>query len=205
MHAINLKFETLIAGILENGYGVCDDFLTQTQVTNSLSTFKSRFDEGEFKQAGIGKIADLQTSVSIRGDKILWLEESSEIDSEKTILFEIQEFINYLNATCYLGIKGKEIHNAKYEEGTFYKIHRDRFETQQGRVLSIIFYLNQNWLPEHAGELIIYKENSDREVAIKINPIAGRMVCFESEKLEHEVLATNAVRRSITGWLLNKL
>ena len=61
----------------------------------------------------------------------------------------------------------------------------------------MIMYLNANWKEGDGGELVIYKENE----TIKIPPSLGRMVFFDSEKYEHEVLPTSVTRMSITGWL----
>ncbi len=196
-------FEEIISGILENGYAIKDDFLLNEEVGHLKNIFEKKYNDGEFKQAGIGKSGDLKTQLEIRGDEILWIDEKTEEPAELLLLKKTNEFIQYLNATCYLGIKSVEIHYAKYENGKFYKRHKDMFQSQKGRILSIIFYLNTDWKPEHGGELVIYKERGGVEEAIKIEPIAGRMVCFESENLEHEVLPSYAPRLSITGWLKN--
>ena len=69
----------------------------------------------------------------------------------------------------------------------------------------MIYYLNLNWVPENGGNLIIYTQEEDIEQRIVIAPLAGRLVCFESEKLEHEVSEAFAERFSITGWLLDRV
>ena len=198
-----LQFEGLINGILENGYAVCDDFLDADEVEKLMTRFESRYQEGEFNKAGIGKLNDVKKVITIRGDEILWLETKSDNLAERILLDKNQEFINYLNKTCYLGINDSEIHFAKYAVGKFYRRHRDTFLTQKGRVLSVIYYLNAHWVPENGGNLIIYTNVNNIETAITIAPLAGRMVCFESEKLDHEVTEAFSDRYSITGWLLN--
>ena len=203
MTKLEQKFEGIIDGILSNGYGICDDFLDKNEVKNLLKTFSQRYNEGLFKEASIGKHSQAQKDLQIRGDEILWLENDSVDSSERILLNRNQEFINYLNQTCYLGISSSEIHFARYEIGKFYRRHRDSFQTQKGRVLSVIIYLNQNWIPEDAGNLIIYTQENNIEVPITISPLAGRLVCFKSEKLDHEVTETFKERLSITGWYLN--
>jgi len=199
------KFELLIEGILENGYAVCDNFLEKNEVENLLKTFSIRYEQGKFKEAGIGKSSEIQKNIEIRGDEILWLESNSVDSSERVLLDKNQEFVDYLNQTCYLGIVDTEIHFAKYGIGKFYRRHRDSFQNKKGRVLSVIYYLNIDWIPAHGGNLIIYTNKKNPEVAIKIAPLAGRMVCFESEKLDHEVTEAFSERFSITGWLLNSV
>jgi SM-20-related protein len=203
MTELEQKFEGIIDGILTKGYGICDDFLDKNEVDNLLKTFSERFKEGLFKEASIGKYIEVQKDLQIRGDEILWLENDSDDLSERILLNRNQEFIDYLNQTCYLGISGSEIHFAKYEIGKFYRRHRDSFQTQKGRVLSVICYLNQDWIPADGGNLIIYTKENNIEVPIIIAPLAGRLVCFESEKLDHEVTTAFKERYSITGWLLN--
>ena len=197
------KFELLIQGILENGYGIYDDFLDKVEVESLLKTFSKRYQQGKFKEASIGKFSEVQKNVEIRGDEILWLEHESTDLAERILLDKNQAFVNYLNKTCYLGIKNTEIHFAKFGVGKFYRRHRDTFTSKRGRVLSVIYYLNVNWIPEDGGNLIIYTNKNNLENAISIAPLAGRMVCFESEKLDHEVTEAFSNRFSVTGWFLN--
>lgn len=197
------KYELLIEGILADGYAVCDDFLDQNEVDNLLKTFSSRYEEGEFKEAGIGKSNEVQKMSNIRGDEILWLDSDSNDFAERVLLDKNQSFVNYLNQTCYLGIVATEIHFAKYDVGKFYRRHRDSFQSKKGRILSVIYYLNVDWIPANGGNLIIYTNKDNLENAITIAPLAGRLVCFESEKLDHEVKEAFAERFSVTGWLMN--
>lgn len=203
MSELEQKFELIIEGIMENGYAVCDNFLNKSEVENLLKTFSVRYQQGKFKDASIGKSDEVHKNTEIRGDEILWLESASIDSAERILLDKNQSFVNYLNQTCYLGIVDTEIHFAKYTIGKFYRRHRDAFQTKKGRVLSVIYYLNVDWVPENGGNLIIYTNKNNIENAITISPMAGRMVCFESEKLDHEVTETFSERFSITGWLLN--
>ena len=199
------KFELLIEGILENGFAICDDFLDEMTVANLLKTFSLRYEQGNFKEASIGKSSEVQKNIEIRGDEILWLESNSVDLSERVLLDKNQAFVDYLNQTCYLGIIDTEIHFAKYAVGKFYRRHRDTFQSKKGRVLSVIYYLNVGWVPENGGNLIIYTAKNNLETSISIAPLAGRMVCFESGKLDHEVTEAFSERFSVTGWLLNSI
>jgi SM-20-related protein len=196
------QYEVIISDILENGYAVFDNFLNLTEIDSLLETFRVRFDKNQFSNAGIGKNDDLQQNKLIRGDEILWLQTDTIELSEIALLSKNQLFIDYLNKTCYLGITGSEIHFAKYGKGKFYRRHRDAFQSKNGRVLSIIYYLNKSWVEKDGGNLLIFTNKNNVETTITINPIAGRMVCFESDKLDHEVLETFVDRLSVTGWFL---
>jgi SM-20-related protein len=198
------QFEGLIEGVLANGYAICDDFLEPNEVQNLLAIFSKRYEAGKFKEAGIGKQNEVHKASLIRGDEILWLETDSINSAERVLLDKNQAFVNYLNQTCYLGIVETEIHFAKYDIGKFYRRHRDTFQAQKGRILSVIYYLNVDWIPENGGNLLIYTQENKLEKMITIAPLAGRLVCFESEKLDHEVTEAFAERFSVTGWLLNR-
>ncbi|MFN3851522.1 MAG: 2OG-Fe(II) oxygenase [Spirosomataceae bacterium] len=191
------KFEAIIEQIVEKGFGVLDDFLTAEEVVDLNKSFAERYNNKLFKQAGISK--QHEVIKTIRGDEIFWLEKENADNTEKSFLDKLESFIEYVNYTCYLGIRSYEIHYASYPVGTFYKRHLDKFKSDSGRKLSFICYLNENWQPEDGGQLALYLENETLEIL----PIGGRLVCFESDKIEHEVLPTNRERKSITGWLRN--
>jgi SM-20-related protein len=198
------QYELVINGILNDGYGICDNFLNPSEINDLYNCYEKKVNLGLFSKANIGKKNEEQHQSSIRGDKILWIEPTTTDIIEQALLTKIQAFIDYLNKTCYLGITSFEFHYANYENGKFYKRHRDTFTTQAGRVLSVILYLNKNYNLIDGGNLMIYPTQNGIEKSISISPIAGRMVCFESEKLDHEVLETFKDRTSITGWFLNK-
>lgn len=191
------KFEAIIEQIVEKGFGVLDDFLTAEEVVDLNKSFAERYNNKLFKQAGISK--QHEVIKTIRGDEIFWLEKENADNTEKSFLDKLESFIEYVNYTCYLGIRSYEIHYASYPVATFYKRHLDKFKSDSGRKLSFICYLNENWQPEDGGQLALYLENKTLEIL----PIGGRLVCFESDKIEHEVLPTNRERKSITGWLRN--
>lgn len=112
----------------------------------------------------------------------------------------VDQLIKHFNRVCYLGIKDFETHYAYYPKGKGYEIHRDRFKKNPHRLISFVFYLNENWKYGDGGELVLYDED---KLPIKtIEPTENRLAIFLSETL-HEVLSCNKERRSITGWLLD--
>ncbi|GAB3986957.1 2OG-Fe(II) oxygenase [Spirosoma daeguense] len=195
-------FENIIDGILTDGYGVADNFLANHEVELLIHQLHQRHTNGQFRAAGIG---NQQTIVekAIRGDEILWLEKATATPDEAVFLQRIDAFVEYVNQTCYLGLREFECHYALYPPGTFYKRHLDQFRSDSRRKLSVICYLNSDWQESDGGQLAVYlpKKNDQPEQQIRINPIAGRLVCFESAQLEHEVLPATRERLSITGWL----
>lgn len=201
-------FESLIDGILETGYGVVDSFLAPDEVSPLRNQLQQRQAAGQFREAGIGRAADQsgQATVekAIRGDEILWLHAATATPEETAFLERINQFIGYVNRTCYLGLRDSELHYARYPVGTFYKRHLDRFRSDSRRRLSVICYLNDNWQPTDGGQLAVYLPLPDGGEQTKlIDPVGGRLVCFDSGLLEHEVLPASRDRLSITGWLRN--
>ena len=85
-----------------------------------------------------------------------------------------------------------------YPPGAFYKKHLDQFNRDDHRKLSIICYLNNDWLPEYGGQLRMWISGKP----IDVLPTAGRLVCFRSDMTEHEVLPATHPRLSITGGCL---
>ncbi|MET7028662.1 2OG-Fe(II) oxygenase [Sediminicola luteus] len=195
-------YEGVINDLLVQKYSVVDDFFSAEEILTLRNSLLFKYEEDQFKKAAIGSKTNELIVRSIRGDFILWMDEKAQEDAEKLFFSKINEFANYLNKTCFLGILHKEFHYALYPEGTFYKRHLDTFQNDDRRKLSIALYLNEpNWQPEYGGELAIYLQEDTKEKTIEISPIQGRMVIFESQELEHEVKTANQNRMSITGWL----
>lgn len=195
-------YEKIISDLLEKQYSIIEDFFDLPEVAQLRNSLWEKFEEDNFKKAAIGNRTNELIEKSIRGDFILWLNESEAREAEKTFFRKINDFVEYLNRTCYLGILHKEFHYALYPEGTFYKRHLDTFQNDDRRKLSLVCYLNeQDWKPEYGGELVIYKNENGKEVETTIYPFPGRVVIFESQILEHEVKPVKTERLSITGWL----
>ena len=190
-------FERIIASFLENKVGEINDFLTEDLSRDLKENLLSLLLKKQFKVAGIGNNSNLVTNKLIRSDIIYWLDRKHNDIHENSFFDYIDEFVKYLNLTCYTGITGYEFHYAYYEKGTSYKRHLDQFKDNQKRAFSMIMYLNTDWSPVDGGQLCIYHPN-DSQI---ISPENGKCVFFKSSELEHEVLLSNKPRMSITGWL----
>ncbi|WGF93431.1 2OG-Fe(II) oxygenase [Aequorivita marisscotiae] len=195
----NPLFETIIDNLLDKQYSIVNNFFSSEEVVVLRNSLIAKYDADRFKKSAIGSKTNEEIDKSVRGDFILWMDENSANEAELVFFKKINDLVNYLNKTCFLGILHKEFHYAVYPTGTFYKRHLDTFQNDDRRKLSIVCYLNEdNWLAENGGELTIYTENED----LNILPIPGRIVIFESQILEHEVKVVKASERmSITGWL----
>jgi SM-20-related protein len=195
---LNPKYEKIIDDLLNQQFSIVDDFFSETETTSLRDSLLLKHQEDEFKKAAIGNQFNEQIIKSIRGDFISWIDENNANEAESLFFGKVEDFVQYMNRTCFLGIQDKEFHYALYPEGTFYKKHLDTFQNDSRRKLSIVCYLNEeDWKEEFGGELVIYKENEE----IAILPMKGRVVIFESQVLEHEVKPVKKERLSITGWL----
>jgi SM-20-related protein len=196
-----LPYEPLIDGILTDGYGIMDGFLSTQEVIALATCLRSRREAGQFRAAGIGN-HQVSVEKAIRGDEILWLDEATATSEEREFLQRIGELVQYLNQTCYLGLRDYEFHYALYPTGTLYKRHLDRFRSDSRRKLSVICYLNTDWQETDGGQLALYLPDDDGlERQVTVAPMGGRLVCFDSGQLEHEVFPATRERLSVTGWL----
>ena len=189
-------YETLIQGLLDKGFASVDHWLTSEELVGLRKSLRLHYDNDQFHLAGIGNKDQLQMIRKIRNDHIYWLDAAIANPSEKQFLQKINDFTEHLNRTCFAGIHSFEFQYAVYEEGSFYKKHIDRFQNDDKRQFSMVFYLSDAWTPGDGGELLLYANQS----VFEIQPVPGRMVFFRSD-LEHEVVTSFRQRLSLTGWL----
>lgn len=190
-------FETIANQLAEDGFSVTDNFLTSEEVRNitGLDVFK----DGSLRRAGIGN-KNKQLNEAIRGDSISWIDFSAAPPSLKIYLNRLGNLRLYLNEALYLSLKDMEAHFASYPSGSFYKRHLDQFKSDDHRKLSVLLYLNEDWQPEQGGELRMYLNSTQKDFL----PLGGRLICFRSDMMEHEVLPATRERLSITGWMLDQ-
>ncbi|TOP84716.1 2OG-Fe(II) oxygenase [Vibrio parahaemolyticus] len=182
----------LIDALATDGYYIWDDFLSEDEVTQLRDCIPDNW-----KKARIGRNDDVTRIESIRSDKIQWLKPAMG-QPIANYLSKMEEIRQEVNRHFFLGLFEYEAHFAKYEKGDFYQKHLDCFKGNENRRLTTLFYMNESWSEEDAGELVVYDLN-DKEIAT-IPPRGGRLLVFLSEQFPHEVLPTNAERFSIAGW-----
>jgi SM-20-related protein len=193
-------FDSLADSLAESGYAIADQFLSQDEVARILKTSEFLNTADTFKKAGVGK-ENHQVNEAIRGDYIQWLNQNTSSEPVQVYLKRLHEMILYLNQALFLSLKDYEAHMTIYPVGSFYKRHLDQFKKDDHRKLSVICYLNENWKKSDGGELRMYLSDNK---TIDVLPVAGRLVCFRSDQVEHEVLPGSRERLSITGWILDQ-
>ena len=198
----NPLYEQIISDIANQHYSIVEHFFSNEEVAMLRTSLLEKYEEDAFKKAAIGNHLNETIIKSIRGDFILWMDETKANPAETLFFAKINDLIRYLNRTCFLGILQKEFHYALYPTGTFYKRHIDTFQNDDRRKLSFVCYLNdEDWKAENGGELVLYLNKELQETEKVIYPFPGRVVVFESQLIEHEVKPVKTKRLSITGWL----
>ncbi len=187
--------------IAENSFAVIDDFLSNEEIDRILALQGFKNGLLQFKKAGIGKNQDKQINEAIRGDYIQWIDPNNAEPPLLTYLGKLEQMIAFVNQSLFLSLKDCEVHQTIYPVGSFYKRHLDQFKKDDHRKLSVICYLNKDWKEADGGQLRMFIGHESKDVL----PVAGRLVCFRSDLLEHEVLPATRERLSLTGWLIDKI
>lgn len=187
-----INFDKLLDALENDGYYIEENVLDDDFVKDLKNEFLVR----KLDMSHIGK--DKNKNSEIRNDHISWLTENETSPAIQKYQKFLNTISNTINNAFYLGLNNVEAHFAKYEKGNFYKKHKDSFKNNNSRLITVISYLNEDWKKEDNGILRIYKNEHDY---IDVEPKKGTVVCFLSEKIEHEVLPSNNTRYSITSWM----
>ena len=194
IHTMNENiYEQIVDALVDDGYIIIKNALHPELSKKLLESAK---DESMYKKAGISGASDLHLDSSRRRDKILWLNEDGLAQSE--FLAFSEGLKEYLNRSLYLGLSYYEAHFAIYEKGDFYEKHLDAFKNSKNRVVTTVYYLNEDFKESDGGELLVYDESD--KLLTKVVPNENTLVVFMSEKFPHEVLPAIKKRYSIAGW-----
>jgi SM-20-related protein len=178
------------------GIWVQDGYLDRERVRGLQECLLTRRARGDFSAARIGRDQSLQKKPEIRGDQTCWLCEPL-LPAERDLLSGLEQLRLHLNRELYLGLFELELHYAWYVPGTGYARHVDQSFGSSARRISLILYLNEDWPSSAGGELELYDE---RGGCRRVEPLAGRLVCFLTQGREHAVLAAHRDRFSVSGW-----
>lgn len=190
-------FASLAEDLFQQHYAVLPDFFSPAQIRAWHDDAATTSRQGLFRAAAVGRNADRLRDTTIRGDTIHWLEPDTLIPAQQAYLAFLESLRLRLNEQFMLGLFAAECHYAHYVAGSFYKKHLDRHQDSRDRVVSVICYLNDDWQAQDGGQLRLYLDDK----TLDVQPLAGTLVCFFSERIPHEVLVVNRERLSLTGWL----
>ena len=186
-------YEQITDALVQNGYIVIPHAIQNSFAQKLLNEAKQT---NNYKRASISRTVNQQIDDERRRDKISWLGYDNGVQSE--FLDFTDGLKEYLNRELFLGLTYFESHFAIYEEGDFYETHLDAFKDSKNRVVTVVYYLNENWEEDDGGALVIYDE--DKNYLKTVLPHANTLVVFLSNTFPHEVLKANKTRYSIAGW-----
>ena len=184
------------AELNSRGISIRDQFVASAQTRALLQCAQARQARGDFAPARVGSRADAQRREDIRGDYTCWLREPL-YPAERSLLNQLEELRLELNREATLGLFELELHYARYPPGAGYAPHVDQPLGTTQRQVSLVLYLNTDWLPADGGVLRLH-ETDDQ--SLDVEPVGGRLVCFLTPGRVHEVLMARRERLSISGW-----
>lgn len=195
-NSLRMNITNIAEQLTNTGYIVLDQPLLASLSTQLLARCQ---DDGpaRFQAARIGRGRATQQINAIRGDIISWLDDTDSTDHAYLTWMELLRC--GLNEVLLLGLFDYECHYAIYGVGSGYAKHSDVLNGNKNRVLSTVYYLNEDWQPSNGGELVIFDPTGAKVIAT-VSPTFGTMIIFLSESVPHEVLIAHTKRRSIAGW-----
>lgn len=173
---------------VDTGFVVLDNVF-DTQAVQALQVESGFID---YKQA---TLTHGERLTNIRGDNIRWIDDSTP--AGMAYLASIDELGRYFNQMLFAGIRRSEAHYACYPSGFGYQWHSDNPAGRDERVISAVFYLNDDWADSDGGRISLYDKAGNLH---QLTPKAGRLVLFDSN-LSHQVEITKRTRFSIATWL----
>jgi SM-20-related protein len=189
-------FAAIAADLRVTGYSVNPAALAPA-LSAALREQVLALPSSQFRRAGVGRQQQHQVNRFVRTDDICWI--TGESATGAAWLRWAAALQRYLNRHLLLGLFSFESHYAHYAPGDFYRRHYDAFRGEANRMVSLVVYLNPGWGPQDGGELVLFRDEADRE-GLRVTPLLGTVVAFLSEEFPHEVLPAVRHRYSIAGW-----
>jgi SM-20-related protein len=150
-------FDTLITSFIDDKVGIADHFLSASLAAHLKENLTTLYSENRLLSAGTGNDLLVVHNKRVRSDRIYWLDRKHNDIHENAFFDLMDQFVSYLNQTCYTGITGYEFHYTLYEKGSFYTKHLDQFRNNDSRQYSMVMYLNTDWQQQDGGELCIHQ------------------------------------------------
>ncbi|WP_429254526.1 2OG-Fe(II) oxygenase [Paraburkholderia sp. GAS334] len=190
------RHRRIVDAVHDHGWSEQDNFLPPDLTLALALECAALAAAGMLTLARVSQGAASSLQPDVRGDRIQWLE-SGQSEACDRYLAIVETLRIALNRGLFLGLDEYESHFAFYAPGASYRQHRDRFRHDDSRTVSVIVYLNRDWLPEHGGALRLHPEGLSTQ---DISPVGSRLVVFLSADMLHEVLPATRDRLSLTGW-----
>src|SRR5690554_2083347 len=89
----NPLFESIIEDLLQKQFSIIDGFFTLEEVALLRQSLLAKHEADRFKKAAIGKLNKKEIVQEIRGDFILWIDESQANETEQMFFQKITELV----------------------------------------------------------------------------------------------------------------
>jgi SM-20-related protein len=185
-----------VDAVHDHGWSEQDDFFPPDLTLALAAECTALAAAGALELARVGQGATRSWRPAVRGDRIQWLAAGQSAARDRYLAI-VETLRIALNRELFLGLDAYESHFAFYAPGAAYLRHRDRFRDDDRRTVSVVVYLNADWLPEQGGALRLHPEGA---LARDIAPVGGRIAVFLSADMLHEVLPATRDRISLAGW-----
>ncbi|MGO2339933.1 MAG: 2OG-Fe(II) oxygenase [Psychrobacter sp.] len=173
---------------VDDGWLIIDDVFNRT----ALLALQAESGFIEYRDAEL--TAGVRIS-DIRGDRIRWITEN--FFAGNFYLQSINVLATLFNRSLFAGIRHSEAHYACYPVGFGYQWHSDNPTGRDERVISAVFYLNDEWSSDDGGALEVVDKHG---VHHNVMPVANRLIIFDSD-LRHQVQIAHRQRYSIATWM----
>lgn len=174
--------------LANNGWMVFDDVFSD----KALAALQ---EESGFIRYRAAELTSGIRQSKIRGDNIRWI--TKDCVAGSYYLQSIDELAALFNRYLFAGIRHSEAHFACYPAGFGYQWHSDNPLGRDERVISAVFYLNDDWTAADGGALEVVDLQDQLH---RLTPLANRLVIFDSN-LQHQVAIAHKKRYSIATWM----
>ena len=195
MSTERFDFQAAANALATDGWCVQPGLLSAAQMRGLATECAAMHDAKLLLPARTGTARSASTT---RGDSTHWFVDDAMSAPQQAFAGRIDALRLALNRELMLGLVDCESHYAVYRPGARYARHLDRLRHSDARVVSAVFYLNEDWREADGGALRLYMpDGSSRDVY----PHAGNLLLFLSAQFEHEVLPAVRDRMSIACWM----
>src|SRR3546814_2342092 len=107
--------------------------------------------------------------------------------------------------SLYTGLNSTEFHFARYPAGQGYKKPLDQHKDQRHRQISLVLYLNSDWIEADGGELCLHAAQAESQELQRILPQPGRRSEEKQSELQSLMRISYAVFRLQTTLFNNNI
>ncbi len=150
---------------------------------------------GEFTAAQIGRNSNRSLNTLIRNDELLWLDEA--VPQDRKVFDALAEVQGQISEAFLVALPEREFFFARYPPGGHYHKHRDRHESSDARLFTVLIYFSENRQLQDGGLLRL---TDSQNTVHEILPAARTFVVFRADLIEHEVTENHSPRLSLCGW-----